>query len=173
MSNFAAFTKSNHTFLEGLVFRGLKDNPLTSSSIFNISGRLVKLEYPAVMGIINLSPDSFYSTSSVTEEEQIEIRIREMIGEGVDILDIGAASSKPGSKAIPVELETERIAKAVKIARQISPEVLISVDTYRASVAAKHWNWVHPWSTTFLQGFWMRQWFHWSKAQVYPISSCT
>ncbi|HQX43663.1 MAG: dihydropteroate synthase [Saprospiraceae bacterium] len=137
MSNFAAFTKSNHTFLEGLVFRGLKDNPLTSSSIFNISGRLVKLEYPAVMSIINLSPDSFYSTSSVTEEEQIEIRIREMIGEGVDILDIGAASSKPGSKAIPVELETERIAKAVKIARQISPEVLISVDTYRASVAAK------------------------------------
>lgn len=89
------------------------------------------------MGILNLSPDSFYSTSVITEESLLEQRIRKMLDEGADILDIGAASSKLGSKPIPVEIETERIAKAVKIARQISPEVLISVDTYRASVAAK------------------------------------
>lgn len=66
------------------------------------------------MGILNLSPDSFYSTSVITEESLLEQRIRKMLDEGADILDIGAASSKPGSKPIPVEIETERIAKAVK-----------------------------------------------------------
>ncbi|MBL7821797.1 MAG: dihydropteroate synthase [Saprospiraceae bacterium] len=137
MSNFARFKRSNHTAHEEVAFCGIKDNPLTSHSIFNLSGQLVKLQYPAVMGILNLSPDSFYSTSVITEESLLEQRIRKMLDEGADILDIGAASSKLGSKPIPVEIETERIAKAVKIARQISPEVLISVDTYRASVAAK------------------------------------
>ena len=92
-------------------------------------GRLVEFRRPAVMGILNVTDDSFYDGGRYCSEEAIVQRAQQIVAEGADIIDIGAASSRPGAVLPPPEEEAERLAKAVRLVRNALPEALISVDT--------------------------------------------
>lgn len=87
------------------------------------------------MGILNVTPDSFYDGGRFTNEERILAQTEKMINEGVDIIDIGAYSSRPGAKDIPVKDELEKMINAVRIVQKKFPEVALSADTFRAEVA--------------------------------------
>ena len=92
-------------------------------------GRLVEFRRPAVMGILNVTDDSFYDGGRYRSEEAIVRRAQAIVAEGADIIDIGAASSRPGAVLPPREVEAERLAWAVRLVRTELPEALISVDT--------------------------------------------
>lgn len=101
----------------------------------NINGNLVSLDEPRVMGILNVTPDSFYSGSRVNQETAIFKRAEQMIAEGAFILDIGGYSTRPGAEEISEAEEKKRVTQAIELVRASFPEILISVDTFRSSVA--------------------------------------
>lgn len=100
----------------------------------NIHGRLIEYDRPAVMGIINVTPDSFYAGSRVNADEMGR-RVREMIDDGADMIDIGGYSSRPGAAAVSETEEIDRLAAGIAALREVSPDIVVSVDTFRASVA--------------------------------------
>lgn len=101
----------------------------------NVGGRLLDLKIPRVMGILNITPDSFYKGSRCnTDDEIIKVAVK-MIEEGVDIIDIGGYSSRPGAEDISREEEIRRVSRAIKLIRRELPEAILSVDTFRADVA--------------------------------------
>ena len=101
----------------------------------NIQGTLLDLSIPKVMGVINITPDSFYSGSRVTDEKNIIRTAVKMAEDGADILDIGGYSSRPGADDISVEEEKRRVLKAIRIVSREMPDKIISVDTFRAEIA--------------------------------------
>ena len=104
----------------------------------NLRGRLVEMAHPWVMGILNATPDSFYSDSRVMDAEAIAERALAMVADGADILDIGACSTRPGAENVGLAEEVKRLDVAVRAVRAaVGPSVVISVDTFRAQVA-KH-----------------------------------
>lgn len=103
----------------------------------NLSGHLMNLEVPKVMGILNTTPDSFYAGSRFSEKEEIKKRVVEMINDGVDIIDVGGCSTRPGARIIAPDEEYDRIAPALDIIRTVAPEIPVSVDTVYSSVARK------------------------------------
>lgn len=103
----------------------------------NVKGKLLDLSTPRVMGILNITPDSFYKGSRFVEEKDIIGAVVRMTEEGADILDIGGYSSRPGSNDIPAEEEKKRVLKAIKLVSRELPEAVISVDTFRADVAVE------------------------------------
>ncbi len=92
---------------------------------------------PAVMGIINVTPDSFYSSSRTPAYNSLKQRIEKFIDEGVDIFDIGGYSSRPGAEDISAETEFSRLAPAIETIRRIAPGFPISIDTFRSGIAEK------------------------------------
>ena len=102
----------------------------------NIRGRLFDLSKPKVMGILNLTPDSFYDGGVHNEINKIEDHVNKMVNDGMDILDIGGYSSKPGAKNISVDEELSRVIPILKHIRKIFPELLISIDTFRSKIAS-------------------------------------
>lgn len=103
----------------------------------NLRGRLVTIDRPWVMGIINVTPDSFYSGSRVVDEPTLVERVRQMIAEGADVIDLGACSTRPGSEQVDARGEMERLQWAIAVIRREAPDVILSVDTYRAAVARR------------------------------------
>jgi dihydropteroate synthase len=103
-----------------------------------ISGKLLCLENPLIMGIINLTPDSFHKDSrfNPSDEDFLEKACR-MYENGAQILDLGGYSSRPGAENISPEEETERVLEAVEVLTKNLPEAIISIDTFRKSVAEK------------------------------------
>ncbi|MBO7139321.1 MAG: dihydropteroate synthase [Prevotella sp.] len=101
----------------------------------NIRGRLMDLSRPVVMGILNVTPDSFYAASRVETEEAIAIRARQIADEGGTIIDVGACSTRPGSTPVSEEEEMARLRQALPIVRREVPDAVISVDTFRPDVA--------------------------------------
>lgn len=101
----------------------------------NIRGTLRQFVRPTVMGILNVTPDSFYEKSRTTSEDMIARRVRTLIDEGADFIDIGAYSTRPGATDIPVDEEIRRLKSGMKILREITTEAIVSVDTFRAEVA--------------------------------------
>lgn len=101
----------------------------------NLKGKQVTIDRPWVMGIVNVTPDSFYSGSRVNDEQALISRVRQMVDEGVDIIDVGACSTRPGSLSVDARGEMERLHWALDIIRREVPQAILSVDTYRASVA--------------------------------------
>lgn len=101
----------------------------------NINGNLVSLDEPQVMGILNITPDSFYSGSRVNQETAIIKRAEEMVAEGAFILDIGGYSTRPGAEDISEAEEIKRVTEAIQLIRASFPDTLISIDTFRAVVA--------------------------------------
>ena len=103
----------------------------------NLRGRLVTIDRPWVMGIINITPDSFYSGSRVTDEQTLVERVHAMLADGADVLDVGACSTRPGSEQVDAQGEMERLQWALAVIRREAPDVKLSVDTYRADVACR------------------------------------
>ena len=101
----------------------------------NVRGNLMDLSVPKVMGIINITPDSFYGLSRSTDEEDIITVATEMIEDGADILDVGGYSTRPGADEISYEEERGRVMNAVKVIARELPEAVISVDTFRSEIA--------------------------------------
>ncbi len=103
----------------------------------NVRGRLLDLSQPLVMGILNATPDSFYSGSRKQTEAEIADRANQIIAEGGRIIDVGAFSTRPGADEVSLEEETERLKRALAIVRREQPDAIVSVDTYRPLVARR------------------------------------
>ncbi len=101
----------------------------------NAGGKLLDLAIPRVMGILNITPDSFYSGSRYNTDEEILSAATRMLEDGADILDIGGYSSRPGAADISIQEESARVLKAIKLINREFPEAIISVDTFRADIA--------------------------------------
>ena len=101
----------------------------------NINGKLLDLSEPQVMGILNVTPDSFYSGSRKQTEDEIESRVRQIIGEGASIIDIGAYSSRPNADDVSPSEEMERLRTGLFVIQRVAPDAIVSVDTFRADVA--------------------------------------
>lgn len=95
----------------------------------------MNLGEPQVMGILNVTPDSFYSASRKNTEQEIADRVEAILAEGGSMIDIGAYSSRPGADNISAEEEKSRLRDGLKILRNIAPDAVVSVDTFRADVA--------------------------------------
>ena len=103
----------------------------------NVRGRLVDLSRPLVMGILNVTPDSFYQGSRKQTEEEIAQRTNQIIEEGGEMIDVGAFSTRPGAFEVTEEEEMDRLRRALAIVRRERPEAIVSVDTYRPHVARR------------------------------------
>jgi dihydropteroate synthase len=103
----------------------------------NAGGRLIDFSVPKVMGVINITPDSFYSGSRVMEEKQIAETAVRMVSEGAAIIDVGGCSTRPWSPEIPPEVEEDRVLPAIRFILRELPDAVVSVDTYRAGIARK------------------------------------
>ena len=101
----------------------------------NIRGRLLSLETPLVMGILNVTPDSFYAGSRAMSDEAIAQRAQTLVGEGAAIIDIGGCSTRPGGTLATEAEETDRVRRALEIVKAATPAAIVSIDTFRASVA--------------------------------------
>ena len=101
----------------------------------NAGGRLLDLEIPKVMGILNITPDSFYSGSRYNTDDEILKAATRMLEDGAEILDVGGYSSRPGAKDISAAEESNRVLKVIKMINRECPEAIISVDTFRAEIA--------------------------------------
>ena len=102
-----------------------------------INNQLTTLDRPLVMGILNVTPDSFFAASrtSATDAEQLRQRVRNILDEGADIIDSGAYSTRPGADEVSADEEMRRLATALDIVRQEAPDAWLSVDTFRAEIA--------------------------------------
>lgn len=103
----------------------------------NCNGQLIDLSVPKVMGILNVTPDSFYDGGKNTQIDQAITHTHKMLSEGATFIDIGGYSSRPGATDISPEEEAARVLPVIRVLVQEFPEILISVDTFRASVAQK------------------------------------
>ena len=101
----------------------------------SIHGQLLSLHEPQVMGILNITPDSFYSGSRTEAEDDICRRLHQLMDEGADMIDVGAYSTRPGADDVSEEEEMERLRRGLRVVRREFPDVPVSVDTFRASVA--------------------------------------
>ena len=101
----------------------------------NVNGRLMDLSEPQVMGILNVTPDSFYAGSHGLTEGYIIDRIHQIMNEGASIIDIGACSTRPGADQVSAEEEMSRMRMGLELIRKHRPDAIVSVDTYRADVA--------------------------------------
>ena len=101
----------------------------------NVKGRLLDLSEPQVMGILNVTPDSFYAGSRKQTEKEIALRADQIIDEGGTIIDIGSFSTRPGAAEVTSEEEMTRMRRALEIVRKQQPDAIISIDTFRPEVA--------------------------------------
>lgn len=101
----------------------------------NLRGKLYSLCKPKIMGILNVTPDSFYAESRTSDEEHIAARVQQLMDDGADMIDIGGYSSRPGADDVSPEEEMNRLRRGLRVVRRLYPEVPISVDTFRADVA--------------------------------------
>lgn len=101
----------------------------------NCKGKLLLIDKPLVMGILNLTDDSFYAESRLQSMIEIQDKATQMINEGADILDIGAQSTRPGSIRFSAEDELKKLLPVIEQLRKLFPEIIISIDTYHSKVA--------------------------------------
>ncbi len=107
----------------------------STSFSLNLTNRQIDLSTPVVMGILNITPDSFYDGGKYTGEDALLFQAGKMLNEGAAIIDLGAASSRPGAEDVTEEEELKRLLPALRILVKKFPEAVISVDTYRSNVA--------------------------------------
>ena len=101
----------------------------------NLRGKLYPLDEPKIMGILNVTPDSIYAESRTSDDTHIAERVKQMMEEGADMIDIGGYTSRPGADDVTPQEELERVRRGIRIVRKLYPEVPLSVDTFRADVA--------------------------------------
>ena len=103
----------------------------------NVSGRLIDLSHPQVMGILNVTPDSFFADSRKQTEEEIAKRAEQILEEGAVMIDVGAFSTRPGAAMVSEEEESARLHLALSVIRRNHPEAVLSIDTFRPAVAKR------------------------------------
>ena len=108
-----------------------------SKKTLNIRGKLLDLSTPAVMGILNITPDSFYEGSRMRSEDELLAKAGQMLAEGATMIDIGGYSTRPGAKEVEEAEELDRVESAVAPLNKNFPELIISVDTFRSQVAKR------------------------------------
>ena len=108
--------------------------------ILNIKGNTLDLSSPKIMGVLNVTPDSFYDGGVYSNEKKILLQVEKMISDGADIIDIGGFSSKPGAKTISVKEEEKRVIPIIKLINNTFNKIIISVDTFRGEIAEKSLN---------------------------------
>ncbi len=106
-----------------------------NTQYINVNGSLMDLSKPCVMGILNVTPDSFYEGCRMQTETDITYRVEQIIKEGAGMIDIGAYSSRPNAKNVSPQEEMERLRMGLKVLRKVQPHAIVSVDTFRADVA--------------------------------------
>ena len=107
------------------------------SYTINVRGQLIDLGEPLVMGIMNVTPDSFYANSRVQTAEAIRQRAHQIVAEGAKIIDIGACSTRPGGVVVRAEEEMQRLAFALPIVKEAEPDAILSIDTFHADIARR------------------------------------
>lgn len=107
------------------------------SYTINVRGRLIDLGEPLVMGIMNVTPDSFYANSRVQTAEAIRQRAHQIVAQGAKIIDIGACSTRPGGVVVSAEEEMRRLAFALPIVKEAEPDAILSIDTFHAGIARR------------------------------------
>ena len=107
------------------------------SYTINVRGHLIDLGEPLVMGIMNVTPDSFYANSRVQTAEAIRQRAHQIVAEGAKIIDIGACSTRPGGVVVSAEEEMQRLAFALPIVKEAEPDAILSIDTFHANIARR------------------------------------
>ena len=112
-----------------------KDTVFSKKQFINIKGTLVDVSKPSVMGIVNITPDSFYSSSRFIQIDEILNRVDKIISEGANFIDVGAYSSRPGAENINDEDEKNRLKPALNAISKQFPNVIISLDTFRSTIA--------------------------------------
>lgn len=108
---------------------------LLNTKYINVNGSLMDLSTPCVMGILNVTPDSFYEGSRMQTETEIARRVEQIMEEGAGMIDVGAYSSRPNAENISPREEMERLRMGLAILRKVQPDAVVSVDTFRADVA--------------------------------------
>lgn len=109
----------------------------TQNLTINLRGQLYSLVKPGIMGIVNVTPDSFYAGSRTQAAADIEARVLQMLADGADMLDLGGYSTRPGAEPVSADEEYSRLARGLEAVRRVAPEAIVSIDTFRASVARK------------------------------------
>lgn len=122
---------------ENLAQRKQSKEENSMSYTINVRGQLIDLSQPTVMGILNATPDSFYSGSRKQTEKEIADRANQIVEQGGTMIDVGAFSTRPGAQEVSEQEETERLKRALAIVRREQPNTPISVDTYRPLVARR------------------------------------
>ena len=120
-----------------MIFSDVQVSTFYNNFSLNCRGKIVDLSTPLVMGIINCTPDSFHASSRVQSIEKAIVLAQKHLNEGASILDIGAYSSRPGAENISSEEEINRLFPIVEAIRKKFPEVLMSIDSFRAEVIEK------------------------------------
>jgi dihydropteroate synthase len=115
----------------------MKGTVFYSKYTLNIKGKIIDISSPIVMGILNVTPDSFYDGGSYADEKKVVERAGEIINQGGTVIDIGGYSTRPGANDISETEEIERIIPAVRAVIKAFPEVIISIDTFRSEVAKR------------------------------------
>ena len=115
----------------------MKVTPFSLKKTLNLRGKLYDLSQPMIMGILNVTPDSFFDGNQYNTKESATTRLEQMINEGVDIIDIGGYSTRPGAEDISIQQELDRVLPVIEIVRSFYPDTPISIDTFRSEVAAK------------------------------------
>ncbi len=105
--------------------------------VINLRGRLYDFSVPKVMGIVNVTPDSFYQGSRTAQADAVERRVMTMLEQGADMLDLGGYSSRPGAPEVPEDEEYARLARGLEVIRRVAPQAIVSIDTFRAGVAER------------------------------------
>jgi len=113
-----------------------KDTLFSVKQTINCGGTILDLSTPKIMGILNMTPDSFYDGGTHNSEDSVLEHVNRMISEGADIIDIGGFSSRPGAADISSGEEKERIGKALRVIRRYFPSAILSVDTFRPEIAS-------------------------------------
>ncbi len=109
----------------------LKIKPFT----LTLRDKKLVIDHTLIMGIVNVTPDSFYSASRTFDTDSLERRVEQMVSEGVDIFDLGAYSTRPGADVVSNEEELRRLRRGIEVVKRLAPNIPVSIDTFRSSVA--------------------------------------
>jgi dihydropteroate synthase len=115
----------------------VKDTFFAKKHFINCRGSYLDLSSPKIMGILNITPDSFYDGGKYKSLDEVLSQVEKMINKGADIIDVGAYSSRPGAKHISEEEETKRLTGVLEAIRKKYPDLVLSVDTFRSEIARK------------------------------------
>ncbi|MBX2956519.1 MAG: dihydropteroate synthase [Cyclobacteriaceae bacterium] len=114
-----------------------QNTAFSTNKTLNIGGRLITLQTPLVMGVINVTPDSFYAGSRQMDEKEILKQAEKMLTDGASLIDVGGYSSRPGAENISEQEEEQRVLSTIQAIKKTFPEAILSIDTFRSGIARK------------------------------------